>query len=151
MAKTPVDQFSDLAKIDGHVDEAALVAVYDQLGPVSPEQLLGQWKGSSFDTGHPTHKLLKGSKWAGKDFRSVDDVDPIMLYDEEGSRNWYEQYGHAQLREVKYRGVVSTAMVYDKFPIIDSFRYVSENVVIGAMDNKDLKDVGTYYFYLTRI
>lgn len=42
-------------------------------------------------------------------------------------------------------------MIYDKFPIIDSFRYVSEGVVIGAMENKDLRDEGTYYFYLTRL
>lgn len=41
-------------------------------------------------------------------------------------------------------------MVYDKFPIIDAFRYVDENTVIGAMDTKDLKDAGTYYFYLKR-
>lgn len=42
-------------------------------------------------------------------------------------------------------------MVYDKLPIIDSFRYVTEDTVIGAMDNKTLQDVGTYYFYLTRM
>lgn len=42
-------------------------------------------------------------------------------------------------------------MIYDKFPIIDSFRYINDDIVLGAMDNKDLKDAGTYYFYLTRI
>lgn len=43
-------------------------------------------------------------------------------------------------------------MIYDKFPIIDTFRYVGEDTVIGAMDNKDDKPgEGTYYFYLTRI
>ena len=41
-------------------------------------------------------------------------------------------------------------MIYDKFPIIDSFRRVSDGVVMGAMDNKDLPDAGTYYFYLTK-
>lgn len=41
-------------------------------------------------------------------------------------------------------------MVYDKFPIIDAFRLVDRNTVMGAMDNKDLKDAGTYYFYLKR-
>lgn len=98
MSHSSVDQFFDLTKIEGHVDEAALAAIYDQLGPISPERLLGQWKGSSFDTGHPTHKLLRDFKWAGKDFRGVDDVDPIMLYDDNGSRNWCEQYGRAQVR-----------------------------------------------------
>lgn len=41
-------------------------------------------------------------------------------------------------------------MVYDKFPIIDAFRYVDENTVVGAMDNKELQQSGTYYFYLRR-
>lgn len=42
-------------------------------------------------------------------------------------------------------------MVYDKIPIIDSFRYIDEDTVIGAMDNKDnLPGEGTYYFYLKR-
>lgn len=57
-----------------------------------------------------------------------------------------------QLREVKFRGVVSAAMIYDNFPIIDSFRYISSNVVIGAMDNKLIpKEAGTYYFYLRKV
>lgn len=56
-----------------------------------------------------------------------------------------------QLRKVQFRGVVSTAMIYDKHPIIDTFRYVGEDTVIGAMDNKEDKPgEGTYYFYLTR-
>jgi hypothetical protein len=52
---------------------------------------------------------------------------------------------------VKFRGVVSAAMVYDKLPIIDSFRFVSENMVLGAMDSKYDGDDGTYYFYLKRL
>ena len=50
-----------------------------------------------------------------------------------------------------FRGLVSVAMIYDKFPIIDQFRRVSDDVVMGAMDNKDLKDCGTYFFYLTKL
>lgn len=42
-------------------------------------------------------------------------------------------------------------MVYDNFPIIDSFRYVDEGTLLGAMDNKDNPaGEGTYYFYLKR-
>ena len=47
--------------------------------------------------------------------------------------------------------MVTAAMIYDKFPIIDFFRYVSEGVGMGAMSNKDLAEHGTYYFYLTKI
>ncbi|EOD45476.1 hypothetical protein M430DRAFT_40654 [Neofusicoccum parvum] len=90
-------------------------------------------------------------KWAGKDFRNVNDVDPIVLYGKDGQREWCKDYGHARLRLVQFRGQVSTAMVYDNFPIIDIFKYVSEDVVFGAMDNKLLPEDGTYYFYLRRI
>ncbi|TEA13139.1 hypothetical protein C8034_v004752 [Colletotrichum sidae] len=150
MAKTPEQQFRELAETAGPVEEAAIAAVYDKLRPVDAEFMVSQWEGGSFDTGHPTHQTLRDFKWAGKDFRSVDDVDPIMFYDAEGKRTWLSKYGHARLREVKFRGVVTAAMVYDNFPIIDAFRFVDENTIVGAMDNKELQDAGTYYFYLKR-
>lgn len=94
----PVQQFTELTKIEGHVDEATVAAVYDQLPSVEPAQLIGQWEGGSFDTGHSTHKALKDYKWAGKDYRTVDDVDPVMVYAEDGTRKWMESFGHARVR-----------------------------------------------------
>ena len=57
-----------------------------------------------------------------------------------------------QLREMVFRGVTSTAMIYDGRPIVDHFRYVSEDVVMGAMDCPKVEAMqpGTFYFYLTR-
>lgn len=55
-----------------------------------------------------------------------------------------------QLRPIEWRGVVSTAMVYDDFPIIDYFRYVNDNLLAGAMDAKKTAEHGTYFFYLYR-
>ncbi|WP_299818085.1 DUF4334 domain-containing protein [uncultured Jannaschia sp.] len=40
----------------------------------------------------------------------------------------------ARLRRVEYRGVCTAAMVYDALPIIDAFRRVDDDRVIGAMD-----------------
>ena len=54
-----------------------------------------------------------------------------------------------QLREIKFRGVVTTALIYDSAPIIDYFRKVDENMVVAAADNKNKPD-GTFFFYLTR-
>ena len=54
----------------------------------------------------------------------------------------------ARLRATSYRGVVTAAMVYDQLPVIDFFRKISEDVVIGAMDLR-----GTplpYFFVLQR-
>lgn len=89
--------FFELTKIKGAVTETAIEKVFDQLPPVSPETLLGQWDGHSFETDHPTHQRLSSLKWAGKDFRSIYDVDPMMVYNEEGNRVWDPQFGHAQV------------------------------------------------------
>ena len=40
----------------------------------------------------------------------------------------------ARLRAVDYRGVVSAAMVYDALPVIDHFRALDDQTLIGAMD-----------------
>lgn len=111
-------------------------------------------------------------RWAGKDFRSENDGDPIMVLDEQGNRIWNKDWGHCsvsyfpiisllflllmlvygKLREMVFRGVTSTAMIYDEKPIFDHFRYINENVVAGAMDcPKVFGSESTYYFYLTRL
>lgn len=41
-------------------------------------------------------------------------------------------------------------MIYDSHPIIDSFKQVSTDMVLGAMDGRDANPSGTYFFYLVR-
>ncbi|UPK95814.1 hypothetical protein LCI18_006749 [Fusarium solani-melongenae] len=147
---TPEQRLIELTKVEGRLEESTLAQVFDQLKPIEAEFMIGKWKGGSFESGHPVHEQLTSLKWAGKDFRSVNDVDPLMVYDNNGNRSWNTEYGHARLRDFKFRGVVSAAMVYDTFPIIDQFRYVSETMVMGAMDSKDIPE-GAYFFYLTRL
>ncbi|KAF7553686.1 hypothetical protein G7Z17_g3426 [Cylindrodendrum hubeiense] len=96
----PIQKFNDLTKIDGLIEETVLEDVYKNLPSVSVDTLIGKWKGGSFNTGHPTHKLLRDFRWAGKDFRSADDVDPIMLEDDDGNRIWCSQYGHARVSSI---------------------------------------------------
>lgn len=72
--------------------------VYDALKPLpSREFLLGSWNGGGFDTGHPGYAGLAEARWAGKDFRGVDDVDPIMVYDDKKNRVYNEEWGHASV------------------------------------------------------
>lgn len=54
----------------------------------------------------------------------------------------------ARLRMVEYRGKVSAAMVYDRQPIIDLFRKIDENTVLGMMDYKRMER--PYFFRLSR-
>lgn len=50
-----------------------------------------------------------------------------------------------------FRGVTSIAMIYDTKPIFDHFRYVNEDLVMGAMDApKFMGTESTFYFYLSR-
>ncbi|MDH2413606.1 DUF4334 domain-containing protein [Nocardioides sp. CER19] len=51
----------------------------------------------------------------------------------------------ARLREVRHRGVVTAAMVYDHLPIIDVFRRVDDSTVLGMMD---LRGVPQPYFFI---
>ncbi len=53
----------------------------------------------------------------------------------------------ARLRMTDYRGVVSATMVYDHLPILDVFRRLDENTVLGVMD---LKGMETPFFFLLR-
>ncbi|KAF4536914.1 Transcription factor [Lasiodiplodia theobromae] len=111
---------------------------------------MGEWNGGSFETGHPSDPWLKEIRWVGKIFKSVDDIYPIIALDDDGKKVWLEKWGGAQLLEGKYRGVVSAAMVYDNYPIVDYFRRVSDDVIMGMMDAKQWRDAGPSFFYLKR-
>ena len=54
----------------------------------------------------------------------------------------------AQLRIVEHRGVHTAAMIYDALPVIDVFRQVAPDVVLGAMDMRGLPN--PFLFVLRR-
>jgi hypothetical protein len=54
----------------------------------------------------------------------------------------------ARLLTVTHRGVASAAMVYDALPIVDVFRRVDDDVVLGLMDMRGLDE--PFAFVLTR-
>lgn len=57
----------------------------------------------------------------------------------------------ARLRQVEYRGKVSASMVYDTKDIIDVFRKVNPDTLLGIMDIKSMKTDKTYFFVLRRV
>ncbi|TCK98516.1 uncharacterized protein DUF4334 [Natranaerovirga hydrolytica] len=61
------------------------------------------------------------------------------------------KYSKARLRQIEYRGKVSTAMIYDNVPIIDVFRKLDNNTVIGVMDVKGSFDDLGYFFILKKV
>jgi hypothetical protein len=52
------------------------------------KSLFGEWLGADLNSGHPGIKKNRDHKWAGKSFVSVDDVKPMMVYDDNGNRVW---------------------------------------------------------------
>jgi hypothetical protein len=55
----------------------------------------------------------------------------------------------ARLRMVEHRAVVTTALVYDRLPIVDVFRRVDDGTLLGLMDLRGLPD--PYLFVLRRV
>jgi len=154
MAITPStapQEWVTITKDNKPISGKEVAVIFEKLPPVAPEALIGEWAGHGFNTGHPGNDMNKKVGWAGKTFRSVDDVDPMVLHGEGGKRVWMEAAGRARLREVKYQGVVSTAMIYNEKPIIDHFRRVSDNMVAGVMDTTLFPEEDLFYFYLTKL
>jgi hypothetical protein len=60
----------------------------------------------------------------------------------------YTNRPKARLRTVEHRCVTTAAMVYDGLPIIDVFRRVGPDVVVGAMDMRSLPS--PFFFLLER-
>jgi hypothetical protein len=54
----------------------------------------------------------------------------------------------ARLRDLMYRGKTSAAMIYDHVPVIDVFRRVDEQTLLGVMDQRDVDQ--PYFFVLQR-
>lgn len=127
----------------------SLFELFDRLEPIDTPFMLGEWEGGSFRTGHPGEQQLAALGWAGKVFRGDDDVDPIVVRDPAGARTSSPIMGAATLRLVRYRGVSTATMVYDRHPIFDHFRKLDDDLVLGVMDRKG--DAFPLFFYLRRL
>lgn len=121
-----------------------LLPLYEQLEPVSVEFMLGSWKGGKFDGGTEPDPI----NWYGKRFDSAKHAEPLMVRTADGSVQPYTALGAAQLRMVEFGGKVSASLIYDKQPIMDYFRKIDDNRVIGLGDIKGKPT--DFFFHLTR-
>lgn len=151
-------------------------ALFDSLEPVSNAEMIGPWRGREITSGHPMEGLLSLSGWHGKRFESEEDVFPLVMKGRNGKRYNLQpntmkynipramipltmrlfkpflsmKKSVARLRTLKHRGVVTSAMLYDSLAIIDVFRKVDENTLMGVMDFKDADTSASYFFVLDR-
>jgi hypothetical protein len=121
-----------------------LGGLFGELEPISADDMIGMWRGGLFDGGKAPDPI----RWYGKRFVSRAHVDPLMCRAKDGTIYSYDKLGFAQLREMTYNGVTSAALIYDKHPIMDYFRKVTDDIVVGRGETKGQDD--DLFFHLTR-
>ena len=145
-----------------------LFDLYDELDAIAPSFLLGSWRGGELNTGTLLNGQLRRLAWHGKTFYSSDHVaalvhrfpwaSPVGLAGillsrrsrAPGGEGRFElRLGQARLEERSFRGVMSTAMAYDLFPVTDHFRKVDDDTVMGVMQTP-WRRVPPFFFYLER-
>lgn len=142
-------QFEVFKNSKQKVDFKSLEAFFDTLPEITNNEILGEWKGGYITSGSIIDLSLKSYGfygWIGKHFTTENKVKALMhqLF---GLKFNIPIIGNARIREVRFRDKVSTGMIYNHLPIIDHFRRVDENTLMGAMD---LKGKIVLYFYLYR-
>lgn len=113
-------------------DAEALAVLFEQLEPADEAFMLGQWHGGRFDGGAEPNPI----RWYGKRFNSRTEVDPMLCLNDKDEVYVWDTWGPAQMREVAYGGKVQACLIYDQHPMMDYFRKISDDVVMGLGDIK---------------
>ncbi len=138
----------------------------------------GLWRGSGVPTGHPQDGMLEALGWYGKRFTDAEDVHPLLFGERDRlidvDTRWlpaalirvktppglvagawkllrgalHTTLPGARLRIVEHRGKHTAAMIYDQLPIIDVFRKLGDDSVLGLMDQRDVAQ--PFFFRLDR-
>ncbi|HVK29859.1 MAG TPA: DUF4334 domain-containing protein [Nocardioides sp.] len=153
---TDIRQRFDALRRADRADTADLDALWADLATVGVEEILGPWRGGDFATGHVASAVLEKVRWHGKRFDGPLAAVPLLCRDESGelySNKDAGGGGEASLWEVGFRGEVTATMVYDRMPVLDHFKKVDDDTLMGIMNGKleaafGVKDL--YYFWLER-
>jgi hypothetical protein len=122
----------------------ALMPLYDKLSPASADFMIGTWHGDKFDGGAEPNPI----NWYDKRFVSRTHVEPMLCQKEDGTVYAWQDWGEAQLREVEFAGKVQACLIYDKLPMMDYFRKVNDDLVVGLADIKGRPT--DFFFWLER-
>ncbi|MFT3900811.1 MAG: DUF4334 domain-containing protein [Gordonia sp. (in: high G+C Gram-positive bacteria)] len=170
---TTADLRSGISSIAAHelFDSLPPVTVDEMIGrwhgsevptghPMDGLLALSGWYGKEFIDADHVHPLLFGTP--GKFYAVNPKLIPMRTLNRAGAafprvmppggrsafRALRTRKPRARLRTLDFRGATSAAMVYDDIPVIDHFRRLDENTVLGAMDQRGSEQ--TYYFLLER-
>ncbi|WP_320784124.1 DUF4334 domain-containing protein [Streptomyces sp. CRN 30] len=147
-------RFKELQRKGGPVDPSELDTIWTVLATVRPEDILGEWQGGEFRTGHPLDGTLAEAGWYGKTFAAVQDAKPLICRDAAGGlySNRELGKGEASLWTVEFRGEATATMIYDGRPVLDHFKRVDDTTLMGIMNAKGVPAEGPFfYFFLERV
>lgn len=150
-----IERWQALRAAPDLLDPRRLDALWADLEVVEAASILGAWRGFAFPTGHPIERVLAKSRWHGKRFVALDDAKPLICRAEDGSlySDTAAGKGEASLWQVEFRGEVTATMVYDGMPVLDHFKRVDDNTLMGVMNGKPgvvLAQGRHFYFGLER-
>ncbi|MQY20642.1 DUF4334 domain-containing protein [Nocardia macrotermitis] len=143
----------ELAALPDGVPTAELDQLWAGLETVRAEDILGEWKGAAFRTGHPLCRALDRSGWYGKTFLSAFEAKPLICRAEDGSLFSNLELGgggEASLWNIEFRGEVTATMVYDNRPIFDHFKLLDGTTLMGIMNGRPelVLANGEYFYFL---
>lgn len=149
-------RFDVVREAGGRAVDEDLAEMWASLETVRAEEILGEWRGFAFDTGHPVMALLQKSGWWGKRFHALDDVQPMVCRGPDGElfSDLAAGKGGASLWNIEFRGEVTASMVYDGQPVVDHFKRVDDDTLMGVMNGKArwvLPDGRHFWFGLERV
>ncbi|MCG5432940.1 DUF4334 domain-containing protein [Mycobacterium sp. MYCO198283] len=151
--RTAREIFTELKGRD-ELTDAELDEYWSTLTPVTIDDMIGEWRGGEFHTGHPANGFMNRLNWFGKTFVSATDAKPLVCLDADGNRfsNTEAMKGEASLWMEEFRGEVTATMVYDGRPVHDHFKRIDDHAVMGIMNGKGAVVDGRYlYFWLERV
>ncbi len=144
-----MDKFDQILNQQGKISSRKLDEFFAGLEPIKPQEMIGEWQGGYFPTSKSKLEFFLKDfiifKWYGKRFLSENNVQALVFSFLGIKFNLF--FGTAVLREVKFRDKISTSMIYNYFPIIDNFRKVDDDTVMGIMEIKGKTGI---YFYLKK-
>ena len=146
--------FTEFKERTGPIPDSDLDEFWAWLEPATIDDMIGEWHGGEFFTGHPSNGLLDQFGWFGKTFKSATDAQPLVCLDDDGNKfsNVTLGNGEASLWMEEFRGQLTATMVYDGQPTHDHFKKIDDNAVMGIMNGKNVPASGPYfYFYLQRV
>lgn len=137
-------QLLEMIKSGKDYPASVLMPLFEKLQPASMDFMMGTWHGGVFD-----HTKPDPIRWYGKRFNAADDVEPLLCTKEDGTVYAWDKWGKARLRNAEFGGKVQATLIYDQKPMMDYFRKVTDDLVIGLGDIKGRPT--NFFFWLERV